>query len=182
MSAEPFDHPPESPGDELSAAVESAREHLQNPRQLSDRIAMGRALWRDLVVGFAAQLGELRLGLSQLAALYAVDGGATLTVGDLAEHLGRSPSATSRIVSSLVERGLLGRSEEEADRRQRTLAITEAGTQLLAQVDRARADQFLAVVRRLPAPERALVAMGVAALSEHAITRRGRLLKAPPGS
>ena len=31
---------------------------------------MGRALWRELVVGFAWQLGELRLGFTQLAALY----------------------------------------------------------------------------------------------------------------
>ena len=31
---------------------------------------MGRALWRELVIGFATQLGELRLGFTQLAALY----------------------------------------------------------------------------------------------------------------
>ena len=31
---------------------------------------MGRALWRELVIGFAGQLGELRLGFTQLAALY----------------------------------------------------------------------------------------------------------------
>ncbi len=178
--SDPLDLPPSGIPNDLSATVESAREHIQNPRQLSDRIAMGRALWRDLVVGFAAQLGSLRLGLPQLAALYAVDGAVTLTIGDLAELLGRSPSATSRIVTSLVGRGLLERGEEEADRRQRTLAITDAGIQLLAQIDRARADQFLAVVRPLPAPERALVAMGVAALVERAITRRGKLIKAPP--
>ena len=29
---------------------------------------MGRALWRELVIGFAGQLGELRLGFTQLAA------------------------------------------------------------------------------------------------------------------
>jgi len=39
----------------LSPAVVAARDEMQNPRQLSDRIAMGRALWRDLVVGFAAR-------------------------------------------------------------------------------------------------------------------------------
>ena len=33
---------------------------------------MGRAIWRDLVIGFAAQLGELNLGFTQLAALYAL--------------------------------------------------------------------------------------------------------------
>jgi DNA-binding MarR family transcriptional regulator len=161
----------------LSPAVVAARDEMQNPRQLSDRIAMGRALWRDLVVGFAAQLSELRLGFAQLAALYAIDGTATLTVADLAEQIGRSPSATSRLVSALERRGLVERREEVADRRQRQLDITPAGRSLLASVDGARAEQFLSVVRPLPASERALVAMGVAALASRAITRRGRLIK-----
>lgn len=167
-------------GSAFSPTVQAAGDRLQNPRELSDRIAMGRALWRDLVIGFAAQLAELRLGFTQLAALYAVAGAVSLTVGDLAEQLGRSPSAASRIVHSLVERGLLARNEEVADRRQRTLAITERGLAILGQIDRARADQFLAVVRPLPAAERALVAMGVSALAERAINRRGKLIKAPP--
>jgi DNA-binding MarR family transcriptional regulator len=162
---------------DLSPAVVAARDQIQNPRQLSDRIAMGRALWRDLVVGFAAQLGEMRLGFAQLAALYAIDGTATLTVADLAEQIRRSPSATSRLVSALQRRGLVTRREEVADRRQRQLMITPAGRSLLAQIDGARAEQFLSVVRPLPAAERALVAMGVAALASHALTRRGRLIK-----
>jgi DNA-binding MarR family transcriptional regulator len=162
---------------ELSPAVVAARDQMQNPRQLSDRIAMGRALWRDLVVGFAAQLNELDLGFAQLAALYAIDGAATLTVADLAEDIGRSPSATSRLVSALERRGLVERVEEVADRRQRQIEITAAGHSLLAEIDGARAEQFLSVVRPLPAAERALVAMGVAALSSRAITRRGRLIK-----
>lgn len=161
----------------LSPAVVAARDEMQNPRQLSDRIAMGRALWRDLVVGFAAQLGVLRLGFAQLAALYAIDGTATLTVADLAEQIGRSPSATSRLVTALERRGLVTRGIEVADRRQRQLDVTVAGRSLLAQVDGARAEQFLSVVRPLPPAERALVAMGVAALSSRAITRRGRLIK-----
>jgi len=164
--------------DLLSPVVQAARDELQNPRLLSDRIAIGRALWRDLVIGFAAQLGEMRLGFTQLAALYAIAGTGTLTISDLAEHIGRSPSATSRIVTGLVARGLLHRSEEVADRRQRVLALTPAGATLLATVDRSRADQFLSIVRPLPMAERALVAMGVAALATRAMTRRGRLIKA----
>jgi DNA-binding MarR family transcriptional regulator len=167
--------------DELSPAVLAAREEIQNPRLLSDRIAIGRALWRDLVIGFTAQLGGLNLGFTQLAALYAVAGTQTLTIADLAEQVGRSHSATSRLVAGLVRRGLLTRQEEVADRRQRTLAVTPDGQALLAQVDRARAEDFLAIVRPLPAAERALIAMGVAALSSHALTRRGRLIKARPG-
>ena len=159
----------------LSPVVQAARDELQNPRILSDRIAVGRALWRELVIGFAHQLGSLDIGFTQLAALYAVAGTVTLTVGDLAEQLDRSPSATSRLVDGLVARGYLERAEEVADRRQRVLALTAEGNALLSTVDRSRADQFLAVVRPMPMAERALVAMGVAALASHAMTPRGAL-------
>jgi len=159
----------------LSPVVQAARDELQNPRILSDRIAVGRALWRELVIGIAEQLGRLDVGFTQLAALYAVGGPTMPTVGDLAEQLGRSPSATSRMVAELVERGYVVRTEEVADRRQRVLSLTPEGQAVLAAVDRERADQFLGVVRPMPMAERALVAMGVAALANHAVSQRGGL-------
>ena len=161
----------------LSAPVEAARSRLQNPRELSQRIQMGRAIWRDLVIGFAAQLGELNLGFTQLAALYALDDTGTMTVADLADALGRSPSTVSRLANGLVERQLIERSQDAEDRRQRTLRLTGRGQALLGLVDRARAQEFLSIVRPLPAAERAVVAMGVAALSASVISRRGRLIK-----
>jgi MarR family transcriptional regulator, organic hydroperoxide resistance regulator len=164
----------------LSAPVEAARMRLQNPRELSDRIAMGRAIWRDLVIGFAAQLGELNLGFTQLAALYALADSGTMTVADLADTLGRSPSTVSRLADGLVRRQLIERNQDAEDRRQRTLSLTGRGQALLGLVDRARAQEFLAIVRPLPAGERALVGMGVAALSTHAISRRGHLIKQRP--
>jgi DNA-binding MarR family transcriptional regulator len=136
-------------------------------------------LWRELVVGFASQLGGLRLGFTQLAALYVLADGGVTTVSDLADTLGRSPSATSRLVDGLVRRRLVERRAETEDRRQKTLWLTQRGKALLRVVDRARADQFLSALRPMPSAERALIAMGVAALATHAISRRGRLIKAP---
>ncbi len=162
---------------DLSAPVLAAANRISNPRQISERIAMGRALWRELVLGFASQLGELRLSFSQLAALYILADGRTRTIADLAETLGRSPSATSRLVAGLVRRRLTERRVEEADRRQRTVALTQRGRALLRTVDRARAEQFLRAVRALPPAERALIAMGVAALATHAISAHGRLVR-----
>jgi len=164
---------------DLGASVLAAGPRLPNVRQISERVAMGRALWRELVVGFASQLSELRLGFTQLAALYVLAEGSTTTIGDLAESLGRSPSATSRLVDGLVRRRLVERRSEPDDRRQRTVRLTQRGQALLRAVDRARADQFLTTVRPMPTPERALVAMGVAALATHAISRRGRLIREP---
>ena len=125
---------------DLSAPVLAAGNRLPNVRQISERVAMGRALWRELVIGFAGQLGELRLGFTQLAALYVLADGSTLTVGELAEAIGRSPSATSRLVDGLVRRRLVERHEEPEDRRQRTLRLTQRGHAVLRVVDRARAD------------------------------------------
>jgi DNA-binding MarR family transcriptional regulator len=166
--------------DVLLAPVAAARNRIQNPRELSDRLAFGKALWRELVIGFAAQLGEVRLGFTQLAALYVLAGGGTMTIADLADTLNRSPSATSRLVDGLERRRLLERRAELDDRRMRSVWLTERGRALIAVIDRSRADQFLAVVRPLPANERAIVAMGVAALATRAVSRRGRLIKQRP--
>jgi DNA-binding MarR family transcriptional regulator len=165
--------------EDLSAPVLAAGNRIPNVRQISERVAMGRALWRELVIGFAGQLGELRLGFTQLAALYVLADAGTMTVGDVAEAIGRSPSATSRLIDGLVRRRLVERRTEPEDRRQRTVALTQRGQAILRVVDRARADQFLTAVRALPRPERAIVAMGVAALATHAISRRGRLIRTP---
>ena len=165
--------------EDLSPAVLAAGNRLPNVRQISERVAMGRALWRELVIGFAGQLGELRLGFTQLAALYVLADAGTMTIGDVAEAIGRSPSATSRLVDGLVRRRLVERQLEPEDRRQRTVRLTQRGKAILRVVDRARADQFLTAVRALPGPERAIVAMGVAALATHAINRRGRLIRTP---
>ena len=162
---------------DLSAPVVSAGTRIQNVRQISERVAMGRALWRELVVGFASQLGELNLGFTQLAALYVLAEGSTTTVADLAEAIGRSASATSRLVDGLVRRRLVERRREDDDGRLRSVWLTPRGQAILRIVDRARAEQFLAAVRPLPRGERALVAMGVAALATHGITRRGRLVR-----
>ncbi len=162
---------------DLSAPVVAAGTRIQNVRQISERVAMGRALWRELVVGFASQLGELNLGFTQLAALYVLAEGATTTIADLAEAIGRSPSATSRLVDGLVKRRLVERRHEEDDGRQRSVWLTARGRAILRMVDRARAEQFLTTVRPLPRGERALIAMGVAALATGAISRRGRLVR-----
>jgi len=162
---------------DLSAPVVAAGIRAQNPREISERVAMGRALWRELVIGFASQLGSLRLGFTQLAALYVLADTGTTTVSDLADAINRSPSATSRLVDGLVRRRLVERRIESEDRRQRSVELTQRGHALLRMVDRARADQFLSAVRPLPSAERALIAMGVAALATHAISRRGRLIR-----
>ena len=124
------------------------------------------------------QLGELRLGFTQLAALYVLAEGSTTTIADLAEAIGRSPSATSRLVDGLVRRRLVERRREEDDGRQRSVWLTPAGPR---HPPDGRPGARGAVPGRGAADadrgERALIAMGVAALATHAISRRGRLVR-----
>src|SRR3954449_9312247 len=127
---------------DLGASILASGPRIPNVRPICERVAMGRALWRELVVGFASQLGQLRLGFTQLAALYVLAEGSTTTIGELAEALGRSPSATSRLVDGLVKRRLVERHEEPEDRRQRSVSLTNRGQALLRSVDRERAVQF----------------------------------------
>ena len=141
---------------------------------------MGRALWRELVIGFASQLGELRLGFTQLAALYVLADGSTLTIGELAESINRSPSATSRLIDGLVKRRLVERRAEEEDRRQKVAAPDAARTRCLRVVDRAARSSSSSAVRPLPTPERSIVAMGVAALATHADQPSRSLIRATP--
>jgi DNA-binding MarR family transcriptional regulator len=162
---------------DLGSSILASGPRIPNVRQISERVAMGRALWRELVVGFASQLADLRLGFTQLAALYVLADGSTTTIGELAEALGRSPSATSRLVDGLARRRLIERREEPEDRRQRSIWLTHRGQAVLRAVDRARADQFLTAVRPLPTAERAIVAMGVAALATRAFSRKGRVVR-----
>ena len=164
----------------LDPVVQAARDELGAGGLPGDRILVLRAIWRDLIIGFALQLSDTGLGFVQLITLYSVAGTGTLTVADLGELLGRSPSAASRIATGLERQGLLSRTEEVADRRQRVLALTPRGAAVLAMFDRARADQFLAVVRPLALADRAVVAMAVGALATKAMTRSGRLIKAAP--
>ena len=163
---------------DLSAPVVAAGTRIQNVRQISERVAMGRALWRELVVGFAYQLGELNLGFTQLAALYVLAEGSTTTVADLAEAIGRSPSATSRLVDGLVKRRLVERRREDDDGRQRSrLAHARAARPCCGWSTGRAPSSSCPRCGRCRRGERALIAMGVAALATHAISRRGRLVR-----
>lgn len=99
------------------------------------------ALWMQVVnaggVETYAIFEELDLTLTQVKAMCALSG-EELTVKELAERLGLSLPGASRAVDGLVERGLLRRREDTADRRMKRLSISAAGRDALARLDEAR--------------------------------------------
>ncbi|MGO3603659.1 MAG: MarR family winged helix-turn-helix transcriptional regulator [Enterococcus malodoratus] len=69
----------------------------------------------------------VRVGVSQ-----------TISVGDLANQLGKNHSSTSRQIDKFEKQGLLVSSYNDNDRRIRQVALTEKGTELLQLIERAR--------------------------------------------
>ena len=88
-------------------------------------------------VGAYAIFEELDLTLTQVKALCALSD-AELTVKELAERLGLSLPGASRAVDALVDRKLIGRREDTADRRMKRLRCTDAGRAALERLDEAR--------------------------------------------
>ncbi|GAA4928465.1 DNA-binding MarR family transcriptional regulator [Actinomycetospora succinea] len=116
--------------------------------------------------------GGDELSLTQLATLYVLDAGEPVSLGALAERVGRSHSATSRLVDALVRRGLVERQEHPTDRRVRRVAISKDGQGLLRRLERTRADAQLEIMNRLAPADRALVGRAMALLGDAAAQRQ----------
>ena len=146
------------------SAIDDVARRRQSLGEIGGRIVSIRRLWRELVLSTAQQLAPSELSLPQVAALYLLADGQARNVAQVASELGRSHSATSRLIAELFSRGYL-RSAPSADRRSRRSLLSAEGEALLTSIDRGRAEQFVGLVRRLPAAERGLVAAAVAALA-----------------
>jgi DNA-binding MarR family transcriptional regulator len=151
----------------LGRELDEVAKRRQSLGEIGGRIVSIRRLWRELVLSTAQQLAPTDLSLAQVAALYLLADGRARNVAEIAAELGRSHSATSRLVAGLVTRKLL-RVISADDRRRRVHLLAVAGEAMLTAIDRGRAEQFVGVVRRLPAAERGLVAAAVAALATRA--------------
>ena len=151
----------------LGSGIDEVARRRQSLGEIGGRIVSIRRLWRELVLSTAQQLAPTDLSLAQVAALYLLADGRARNVAEIAAELGRSHSATSRLVAGLVTRKLL-RVIAAEDKRRRVHLLATAGEAMLTAIDRGRAEQFVGVVRRLPAAERGLVAAAVAALATRA--------------
>src|SRR5436309_4094996 len=79
-----------------------------------------RSIIREFVAGIVRAFGNFDFSLPQMATLLLLDEEGELTVKQVAEDLGRSASATSRLLDQLVERGMVSRREDEREDRKST--------------------------------------------------------------
>ncbi len=126
----------------------------------------------EFVFNILHTFGDFDFSFPQLATLFLLDEAGELTIKQVTEVLGRSVSATSRLLDQLVERGLVSRREDERDRRAKRVAITESGRALITTLEQRRADVQIAVMEYLSAEERANVTRAMALLAEAGKRRR----------
>ena len=81
---------------------------------------------------------ESGLSMSQVGALFHVrrEGGSGVT--DLGNHLGVTSAGASQILERLVQQGLILRTEDPVDRRQKQLVLTEKGARIIQESIHAR--------------------------------------------
>ena len=112
-----------------------------------------------------AERADTSLTLSQLSALATLERHGALTPGELAAHERVQPPSMTRLVASLEQVGLVGRTAHATDRRQVVLQVTDAGSDLLRE-DRRRRDAWLAQrVRDLPPSDLAVLREAAAVLA-----------------
>ncbi|GII58475.1 MarR family transcriptional regulator [Planotetraspora thailandica] len=95
------------------------------------------------------------LTATQLATLAAVETHTEMTPGELAEHEKVQPPSMTRVIAKLEERGLLLRKPHPTDRRQVTVRLTEAGTELLKEERRMKEAWLARQLKELTPEERA---------------------------
>lgn len=99
--------------------------------------------------------GGSDLSLPQFRALGYVRRHPHTSLSGLAEHLGLSAPAVSRLIDALVARGLVVRRPSETDRRYLGLELSHAGAERLARAQAYAARELAAMLEALDAPERA---------------------------
>ena len=131
-----------------------------------------RMMVREFIFSIISTFGDFDFSLPQMVTLLLLDEEGELTIKQVAELVGRSVSATSRLLDQLVERGMVSRREDERDRRVKRVAITGSGQALIATLEQRRAEAQIAVMEYLSAEERAEVTRAMALLAKAGRRRR----------
>jgi len=137
-----------------------------------------RNIIREFAFWVVQTFGDYDYSFPQMATLLFLDEEGEQTIKGMAELLGRSFSATSRLLDQLVVRGMINRHEDERDRRVKRVAITARGHNFVETIEQRRADAQISVMEYLAPEERAGVIRGMVLLVE--ATRRKKELQEAP--
>jgi DNA-binding MarR family transcriptional regulator len=120
-------------------------------------ISFRRVMWKEAMLSVIASSSDFDISAIQFATLFLLAGEGELTIKRVAELLGRSLSATSRMLDQLVTRGLISRYEDERDRRTKRVSLSENGREFVRALEQKRAEAQIAVMAHLTPDEREIV-------------------------
>jgi DNA-binding MarR family transcriptional regulator len=111
---------------------------------------------------------RLDLSMAQFRALVVIGHHPGMTVGELGTKLAIGQSASSFLSDAVVRRGLVGRTEDPADRRRALLSCTPAGEAQLAELRQGNQQALKEWLRTLDEDRLRAMADGLAAVAEAA--------------
>jgi DNA-binding MarR family transcriptional regulator len=97
-----------------------------------------RLMFTELIAAMTRTLRDDELSLAELTALHLCDVRGPIKIGDLGTELLLTMPAASRLVTALVERGLVERRESKTDRRAKTITLSAKGKTLIERISRDR--------------------------------------------
>ena len=137
----------------------------------SDRASGDAELAHDLRIAVLRLARRIRanrvdtsLSLSQLSALAVLDASGPMSAGDLAGLESVQPPTMTKVLAALLERGLITRDADLADKRAVRIAVTDAGHDAV-EVERQARDVWMSgVLDELGPQERAALAQALPVL------------------
>ncbi|MEZ4296974.1 MAG: MarR family transcriptional regulator [Polyangiaceae bacterium] len=109
-----------------------------------------RRMFTRIICRLSAYLSQSDFTMSEVAALHRIGQSQGLSIQALSQELSLSVSATSRLVSRLVDRGLLLRKTGAEDARVKVVTCSKAGARLLDQMSTERLHAILEETATLP--------------------------------
>ncbi len=119
---------------------------------------------RYLEAEASRELIGLEVTPSQMNALFALYGTATLPMGELADQLGLTESAATRLVDRLINMNLVRRERADQDRRVVLVRLSSYGQQLAELVFERRQGQFTRFAERMDQQSRDALIYGLSQL------------------
>jgi DNA-binding MarR family transcriptional regulator len=132
--------------------------------------------WTHLVLEAATTVG-LTMSFVQIDALDAIAELGVASVKDLASYLGVDPSTTSRVLSSLLDLGLLARAPSSRDRRVSEVRLSGEGARAHEQMSAARRSLLATRIQAMGRKREALLADVLEEFCSHMTAHR----EAPAG-
>ncbi len=108
--------------------------------------------YRDFTAAADAILEQLALGRAHHRAIHFIGRQPGITVGDLLAILRITKQSLARVLTTLVEQGLVSQAPGRSDRRQRLLTLTEAGLALERRLFESQRERLAAAYREAGGP------------------------------